>query len=70
MKLSDAEFFENSKLSALQLAAAFGIKPNIINDYSKSSYSNSETQQLDFYVNTLQPVLQHTEQEITYKLLP
>ena len=70
MKLSDAEFFENSKLSALQLAAAFGIKPNIINDYSKSSYSNSETQQLDFYVNTLQPSFTAYEQEISYKLLP
>ena len=52
MKLSDAQFFENNKFSALQIAAAFGIKPNVINDYSKSSYKNSETQQIDFYVNT------------------
>lgn len=68
MKLSDAQFFENNKFTALQLAAAFGIKPNIINDYSKSSYSNSETQQLDFYVNTLQPLFNAYEQEVTYKL--
>ena len=52
MKLADAQFFENNKLTALQIAGAFGIKPNVINDYSKSSYSNSESQQLDFYVNT------------------
>ncbi|MEG0840864.1 MAG: phage portal protein [Cetobacterium sp.] len=69
MKLADAQFFENNKISALQLAAAFGIKPNIINDYTKSSYSNSETQQVDFYVNTLQPLFKAYEQEITYKLL-
>nr|WP_255492131.1 phage portal protein [Cetobacterium sp. 2A] len=69
MKLADAQFFENNKVSALQLAAAFGIKPNIINDYTKSSYSNSETQQVDFYVNTLQPLFKAYEQEITYKLL-
>ena len=69
MKLSDAEFLENNKLSALQLAAAFGIKPNVINDYSKSSYSNSETQQLDFYMNTLQPLFTAYQQEVTYKLL-
>lgn len=69
MKLSDAQFFENNKMSALQIAAAFGIKPNIINDYSKSSYSNSETQQLDFYVNTLQPSFNGYEQETTYKLI-
>ena len=69
MKLSDAEFLENQKLSALQIAAAFGVKPNVINDYSKSSYSNSETQQLDFYVNTLQPSFISYQQEVTYKLL-
>lgn len=70
MKLSDAQFLENNKLSALEIAAAFGIKPNMINDYSKSSYSNSETQQLDFYVNTLQPAFNSYMQEVTYKLLP
>lgn len=69
MKLADAQFFENNKISALQLAAAFGIKPNVINDYSKSSFSNSETQQLDFYVNTLQPLFRSYEQEMTSKLL-
>ena len=69
MKLADAQFFENNKVSALQLAAAFGIKPNVINDYTKSSYSNSESQQVDFYVNTLQPLFRAYEQEITYKLL-
>lgn len=69
MKLTDAQFFENNKISALQLAAAFGIKPNVINDYSKSSYNNSESQQLDFYVNTLQPLFKSYEQEMTSKLL-
>lgn len=69
MKLADAQFFENNKISALQLAAAFGIKPNVINDYAKSSYSNSETQQVDFYVNTLQPLFRAYEQEVTYKIL-
>lgn len=69
MKLADAQFFENNRTSALQLAAAFGIKPNVINDYTKSSYNNSETQQVDFYVNTLQPLFKAYEQELTYKLL-
>ena len=69
MKLADAQFFENNKFNVLQVAAAFGIKPNIINDYTKSSYSNSETQQIDFFVNTLQPLFTSYEQEATYKLL-
>ncbi|MCB2300648.1 phage portal protein [Clostridium tagluense] len=69
MKLTDAEFVELNKLSALQLSACFGIKPNVINDYSKSSYSNSETQQLDFYVNTLQALFKMYNDETTKKLL-
>ena len=38
IKLSDSQFFELKKYTALQIAAAFGVKPNQINDYSKSSY--------------------------------
>lgn len=69
MKLTDAQFFELNKYSALQIAAAFGIKPNILNNYDKSSYSNSETQQLDFYINSLLPNLKGYKEENTRKLL-
>lgn len=69
IKLTDSQFFELKKYTALQIAGAFGIKPNQINDYEKSSYSNSETQQLSFYVDTLQFILKQYEEEITYKLL-
>ena len=53
----------------MQIAAAFGIKPNQINDYEKSSYSNSEMQQLSFYVDTTLFVLKQYEEEVNYKLL-
>jgi HK97 family phage portal protein len=69
MKLTDAQFFELNKYSASQIAAAFGIKPNILNNYDKSSYSNSETQQLDFYINSLLPILKSYKEENTRKLL-
>lgn len=69
VKLSDSQFVELKKYSALQIAAAFGIKPNQINDYSKSSYSNSEMQQLSFYVDTMLFVLKQYEEEVDYKLL-
>ena len=69
MKLADPQFFEHNKINNLQLAAAFGIKPNVINDYTKSSYSNSESQQIDFFVNTLQPLFNSYQQEISSKLL-
>lgn len=69
IKLSDSQFIELRKYSALQIAAAFGIKPNQINDYEKSSYSNSEMQQLSFYVDTMLFVLKQYEEEVNYKLL-
>lgn len=67
IKLTDAQFYELKKYTALQIAAAFGIKPNQINDYEKSSYANSETQQLAFLVDTMLYRLTQYEQEINYK---
>lgn len=68
-KLTDAQFFELKKYTALQIAGAFGVKPNQINDYEKSSYANSEMQQLSFLVDTMLYPLKQYEEEFTYKLL-
>lgn len=68
IKLTDSQFFELKKYTALQIAAAFGVKPNQINDYSKSSYANSELQQLSFYVDTELFVIKQYEEEINYKM--
>ncbi|WP_219712027.1 phage portal protein, partial [Clostridioides difficile] len=54
ISLTDSQFFELKKYNALQIASAFGISPTFINNYDKSSYSNSEMEQLSFLVNTLQ----------------
>lgn len=69
IKLTDSQFFELKKFNALQIAGAFGIKPNQINDYEKSSYANSEMQQLSFYVDTELFILKQYEEEIDYKIL-
>ena len=69
VSLADAQFFELRKYSALQIAGAFGIKPNQINNYEKSSYANSETQQLAFLVDTMSYRLKMYEEEINGKIL-
>ncbi len=69
MSLTDAQFFELKKYSALQIAGAFGIKPNQINNYEKSSYANSETQQLAFLVDTMSYRLKQYEEETNAKAL-
>lgn len=68
IKLTDSQFFELKKYTALQIAAAFGVKPNQINDYSRSSYANSELQQLSFYVDTELFIIKQYEEEINYKM--
>ena len=69
IKLTDSQFFELKKYSALQIAGAFGIKPNQINDYEKSSYANSEMQNISFYIDTELYILKQYEEEMNYKLL-
>lgn len=69
MSLVDSQFFELKKYSALQIAGAFGIKPNQINNYEKSSYANSETQQLAFLVDTMSYRLKQYEEETNAKAL-
>ena len=69
IKLADSQFVDIKKYSALQIASAFGIKPNQIGDYEKSSYASAEAQQLSFYVDTLLYILKQYEEELNYKLL-
>ena len=69
LKLTDTQFLEIRKYSALQIAAAFGIKPNYLNDYDKSSYSNSAAQNLSFYTDALLYNITAYEMELSRKLL-
>lgn len=67
-KLTDAQFAELKKYSAAQIAAAFGIKPQQINDMTKLSYASSQAQQEAFYQDTMLYIFRAYEDEITWKL--
>ena len=69
MKLTDSQFLELKQYSALQIASAFGVKPYQVGDYTKSSYSSAEAQQLSFLVDTLLFILKQYEEEVGYKLI-
>lgn len=69
LRLADEQFLELRKYTALQIASAFGIKPNQLNDYERASYANSEAQQLAFYAETMLSILKQYEEELNYKLL-
>lgn len=69
IKLADSQFAELKQYGALQIAAAFGVKPYQVGDYTKSSYASAEAQQLSFLVDTLLYIVKQYEEEISYKLL-
>lgn len=69
LKLADSQFLEVKQYSALQIAAAFGVKPNQVGDYTKSSYASAEAQQLSFLVDTLLFNIKQYEEELSWKIL-
>ena len=67
LKLTDAQFIENTRFTLQQLTAAFGIKPHQINDQSKTSYASAAEAYREFYTGTMLDAFTVYEQEITYK---
>lgn len=68
LKMTDAQFLENTELTIRQIAAAFGVKMHQINELSRATHTNVEHQQREFYIDTLMDILTGYEQELTYKL--
>lgn len=68
LKMTDAQFLENTELTIRQIAAAFGVKMHQLNELSRATHTNVEHQQREFYVDTLMDILTGYEQELTYKL--
>ena len=68
LKMTDAQFLENTELTIRQIAAAFGVKMHQLNELSRATHTNVEHQQREFYVDTLMDILTGYEQELSYKL--
>lgn len=69
MSMVDADFCNLRKYSALQIAAAFGIKPGQLNSYENSKYASSEYEALVFLNDTLSYRIKMYEEEINAKML-
>lgn len=66
IKLSDSQFFELKKYTALQIAAAFGVKPNQINDYSNADDFKEVIKQLDLCEDSILDVYEeHLKEGVT-----
>lgn len=68
LKLTDAQFLENAKLTIQQLTAAFGVKLHQVNYLEKSSYASTAEANREFYIDTLMADLKMYEDELGYKI--
>ena len=64
----DMQFIEAKRYNAQEIASIFKIPLHKINDLDRATFSNIESQSLDYYKNTLLPWVVQWEEEANYKL--
>lgn len=64
----DAQFIATRVQSIDEIAAIFGVPPQMVGDLSHSTYSNNEQQNIEFYNVTLSPWITKVEEEFNDKL--
>lgn len=69
LSAADAQFVEQKRLQLEDIARLFSIPPHLIGDLSRSTYSNIESQGIDYVVFCLLPWLRCIEEVINIKLL-
>ncbi len=66
----DAQFIETQDFSVREIARMFNIQPHLIKDLDDATFSNIDTQSLEFVKFSLRPILVKFEQELNRKLIP
>ena len=66
---NDSQFLETRTFNKSEIASIFRVPPHLINEMSKSTFSNIEHQSLEFVKYTLMPTLVKIEEELNNKLL-
>jgi HK97 family phage portal protein len=66
----DSQYLQSRQFSVQEIARWFRVSPTMIGDLSRSTYSNSEQEQLSFLQHSLRPWLVNLESEINLKLFP
>jgi HK97 family phage portal protein len=72
ISLSPAEmsWVEGNKISAREIALAFGVPPEMIGDSTNRTNSNMEVSQKQFYVESVMPMLDFLKEELNHKITP
>jgi len=67
---ADMDWLEGLKLSAREIAIAFGVPPELIGDTSNKTYSNYQEARLAFYTETVLPLMDWLKDELNNWLVP
>jgi HK97 family phage portal protein len=64
----DAQFLQTRQFQVIEVARWFNVPPHLLRDLSNATYSNIETQGLEFLIYSLRPWYTKWEQEIKRKV--
>ena len=70
MSPADMHWLEGAKLSAREIAIAFGVPPELIGDTSNKTYSNYKEARQAFYMETVLPLMDVIKGELNTWLVP
>ena len=65
----DAKVLDVDRITTNKVARVYNLPPSLLGDYSSSSYTSQEQQQLEFIERTVTPIARMYEAELTQKLL-
>lgn len=68
-KFFDYRVLDTMALTTQRIATAFCVPPHLAGDLSRATFSNIESQSLDYINGTLMPIIKQYEQELQFKLL-
>ena len=66
---ADADYINSKKLSKYDICEIYGVPPSMLGT-SDLSYNNTESLAMTFQRFTIQPLLDHIDQELSIKLIP
>lgn len=69
LPLKDSQFLEGRKFQRSEIAGLFRVPPHLIGDLENATFSNIESQGLNFVVHGLMPLLTRIEQRIKLQLV-
>lgn len=69
MTNADAQFIESRNFQLAEIARIFRVPPHMIQDLSRSTFSNIESQSINFVTNTIRPFASRIEMALSRDLL-